>query len=57
MPVSLRRLGGWLLFGLLGAILGVHIVRSTAEMLTDPCPGADTVFQRIVLRTACPDDR
>ncbi len=55
MPVSLRRLGEWLLFGILFAVLGFQIVRSAGELLLSSCPAADTLSDRAAAREVCPE--
>ena len=54
MPVSLRRLGEWLLFGILFAVLGFQIVRSAGELLLSSCPAYDTISERAEARAVCP---
>lgn len=46
MPVSLRQLGQTLLFLLLFALLGFHIVRSAADLWLSPCPAYDGITHR-----------
>lgn len=55
VPLSLRRLGEWLLFGLLFAVLGFHIVRSAADLLLSSCPAHDTISEHGAAREACSD--
>lgn len=55
MPVSLRRLAEWLLFGILFAVLGYQIVRSAGELLLSSCPAYDTISERPVAQAVCPE--
>lgn len=56
MPVSPRRLGEWLVFGIMFAVLGFQIVRSGADLLLSPCPAHDTISEQAEARAVCSEN-